>query len=99
MSYGYIVAYDKDGKPFTVGQHGNYAPEGGSLNWAAGTKGSLTIYLSLAAFNIDGLARLGKLLIVTNKSEEMKEAAAAMSEMQAAAMAETLEKLKNMKKE
>lgn len=99
MNYGYIVAYDKNGKPFTVGQHGNYAPEGSALNWAAGTKGTLTIYLSLAAFNIDGLARLDKLLIVTGKSEEMKQAAAAMSELQSAAMAETLEKLKKMKKE
>ena len=96
--YGYLVAYDTDGKPFSVGQHGTYAPEGGASNWAAGTKGTLTIYLSFAAFNVEGLARLGKLLIVTNKSEEMKQAAAAISELQSAAMAKTKEALEKLEK-
>ena len=45
LNYGYVVAYDKDGKPFTVGQHGQFAPENGKLDWAAGTKGKLTIYI------------------------------------------------------
>ena len=86
LNYGYVVAYDKDGKPFTVGQHGQYAPEDGKLDWAAGTKGKLTIYLSIATFNIEGLGRLGKLLIVDSKAEALKEAATAMSELQSAAM-------------
>ena len=86
LNYGYLVAYDKDGKPFTVGQHGQYAPEDGKLDWAAGTKGKLTIYLSIATFNIEGLGRLGKLLIVDSKAEALKEAATAMSELQSAAM-------------
>ena len=81
INYGYLVAYDKDGKPFSVGQHGQYAPEDGKLDWTAGTKGKLTIYLSIAAFNVDGLARLGKLLIVDSKAEELKQAATAMSEL------------------
>lgn len=91
INYGYLVAYDKDGKPFSVGQHGQYAPEDGKLDWAAGTKGKLTIYLSIAAFNVDGLARLGKLLIVDSKAEELKQAATAMSELQSAAMQKTRE--------
>ena len=86
LNYGYLVAYDKDGKPFTVGQHGQFAPENGKLDWAAGTKGKLTIYLSIATFNIEGLGRLGKLLIVDSKAEALKEAATAMSELQSAAM-------------
>lgn len=94
INYGYLVAYDKDGKPFSVGQHGQYAPEDGKLDWAAGTKGKLTIYLSIAAFNVDGLARLGKLLIVDSKAEELKQAATAMSELQSAAMQKTREALK-----
>jgi hypothetical protein len=94
INYGYLVAYDKDGKPFTVGQHGQYAPEDGKLDWAAGTKGKLTIYLSIAAFNVDGLARLGKLLIVDSKAEELKQAATAMSELQSAAMQKTREAFK-----
>lgn len=97
-NYGYLVAYDTDGKPFSTGQQGTYTPEGGASNWSAGTKGTLTIYLSIAAFNVDGLSRLGKLLIVTNKSEEMKQAAAAVSELQSAAMAKTREALKKMAK-
>ena len=98
VTYGYLVAYDKDGKPFSVGQHGNYAPEGSKLNWPTGTKGKLTIYLSVAAFNIDGLARLGKLLIVDSKAEELKQAAAAMSELQSAAMEKAQKALEKMKK-
>lgn len=94
INYGYLVAYDKDGKPFSVGQHGQYAPEDGKLDWAAGTKGKLTIYLSIAAFNVDGLARLGKLLIVDSKAEELKQAATAMSELQSAAMQKTREAFK-----
>lgn len=94
INYGYLVAYDKDGKPFSVGQHGQYAPEDGKLDWAAGTKGKLTIYLSIAAFNVDGLARLGKLLIVDSKAEELKQAATTMSELQSAAMQKTREALK-----
>lgn len=94
INYGYLVAYDKDGKPFSVGQHGQYAPEDGKLDWTAGTKGKLTIYLSIAAFNVDGLARLGKLLIVDSKAEELKQAATAMSELQSAAMQKTREALK-----
>ena len=94
INYGYLVAYDKDGKPFSVGQHGQYAPEDGKLDWAAGTKGKLTIYLSIAAFNVDGLARLGKLLIVESKAEELKQAATAMSELQSAAMQKTREAFK-----
>lgn len=98
VTYGYLVAYDKDGRPFSVGQHGNYAPEGSKLNWPTGTKGKLTIYLSVAAFNIDGLARLGKLLIVDSKAEELKQAAAAMSELQSAAMEKAQKALEKMKK-
>ena len=94
INYGYLVAYDKDGKPFSVGQHGQYAPEDGKLDWAAGTKGKLTIYLSIAAFNVDGLARLGKLLIVDSKAEELKQATTAMSELQSAAMQKTREAFK-----
>lgn len=94
INYGYLVAYDKDGKPFSVGQHGQYAPEDGKLDWTAGTKGKLTIYLSIAAFNVDGLARLGKLLIVDSKAEELKQAATAMSELQSAAMQKTREAFK-----
>lgn len=94
INYGYLVAYDKDGKPFSVGQHGQYAPEDGKLDWAAGTKGKLTIYLSIAVFNVDGLARLGKLLIVDSKAEELKQAATAMSELQSAAMQKTREAFK-----
>lgn len=94
INYGYLVAYDKDGKPFSVGQHGQYAPEDCKLDWAAGTKGKLTIYLSIAAFNVDGLARLGKLLIVDSKAEELKQAATAMSELQSAAMQKTREAFK-----
>lgn len=94
INYGYLVAYDKDGKPFSVGQHGQYAPEDGKLDWAADTKGKLTIYLSIAAFNVDGLARLGKLLIVDSKAEELKQAATAMSELQSAAMQKTREAFK-----
>lgn len=97
-NYGYLVAYDTDGKPFSTGQHGTYTPDGGSSDWAAGTQGKLTIYLSVAAFNIEGLARLGKLLITTNKSEEMKVAEAAMAELQSAAMEKAREALKNMTK-
>ena len=98
INYGYLVAYDKDGKPFSVGQHGQYAPEDGKLDWAAGTKGKLTIYLSIAAFNVDGLARLGKLLIVDSKAEELKQAATAMSELQSAAMEKAQKALEKMKK-
>lgn len=97
-SYGYLVAYDTDGKPFSTGQQGTYTPEGSSSDWSVGTKGTLTIYLSIAAYNIEGLSRLGKLLIVTNKSEEMKQAAAAVSELQSAAMAKTREALEKMVK-
>lgn len=97
-NYGYLVAYDTDGKPFSTGQHGTYTPDGGSGNWAVGAKGKLNIYLSVAAFNIEGLARLGKLLITTGKSEEMKEAAAAMSELQSAAMEKAREALEKMTK-
>lgn len=97
-NYGYLVAYDTDGKPFSTGQHGTYVPDGSSSNWATGTKGKLTIYLSVAEFNIEGLARLGKLLIVTGKSEEMKQATAAMSELQSAAMKKTREALEKLSK-
>lgn len=93
-NYGYLVAYDTDGKPFSTGQQGTYTPDDGSSNWSAGTKGTLTIYLSIAAFNVDGLARLGKLLIVDSKAEELKQAATAMSELQSAAMQKTREALK-----
>ena len=93
-NYGYLVAYDTDGKPFSTGQQGTYTPDDGSSNWSAGTKGTLTIYLSIAAFNVDGLARLGKLLIVDSKAEELKQAATAMSELQLAAMQKTREALK-----
>ena len=97
-NYGYLVAYDTDGKPFSTGQQGTYTPDDCSSNWSAGTKGTLTIYLSIAAFNVEGLSRLSKLLIVTNKSEEMKQAAAAVSELQSAAMEKTREALKKMAK-
>jgi len=93
-NYGYLVAYDTDGKPFSTGQQGTYTPDDGSSNWSAGTKGTLTIYLSIAAFNVDGLARLGKLLIVDSKAEELKQAATAMSELQSAAMQKTREAFK-----
>lgn len=93
LAYGYLVAFDKDGKPFSVGQHGQFAPEDGKLDWAAGTKGTLTIYLSMAAFNIKCLGSLDKLLIVNSKAEELKQAATVMSELQSAAMQKVREAL------
>jgi hypothetical protein len=61
-------------------------------------KGTVKMYLPIYAFNVNRLARIGKLLIVTKKSEEMQKAAAAVSEMQSEAMAKTREALKKMSK-
>lgn len=97
-NYGCLVAYDTEGNPFATGERAFYTAEGNAQNWSVGTKGTVTMYLPLYAFNISGLARIGKLLIVTKKSEEMQKAATVVSEMQSEAMAKTLDALKKMKK-
>ena len=97
-TYGFLVAYDTEGNPFAMGEKAFYTAEGNAQNWSAGMKGTVTMYLPIYAFNVNRLARIGKLLIVTKKSEEMQKAAAAVSEMQSEAMAKTRETLKKMSK-
>lgn len=97
-TYGFLVAYDTEGNPFAMGEKAFYTAEGNAQNWSAGMKGTVTMYLPIYAFNVNRLARIEKLLIVTKKSEEMQKAAAAVSEMQSEAMAKTREALKKMSK-